>query len=198
MVLDVPAEGREAHAHVQPGELHAADVSGDVSQDGLLHHRHVVQVPAAVQVLLRTGRQPEPSFSRATLTCQDPTVSKTWMETVSFQTQGLDWRGRSRNCRPLDTSRTRTDTRQLPPTPRLQRRVRSTTWWTRLWLQVGAVLPRRADVGGPGGPAGTSCAASGAGRTGVVKLCTYSYVLLCVLDCRKFTRNRDPPGSLLV
>lgn len=57
VVLDVPAERREAHAHVQPGELHAAYVSGDVSKNRLFHHWHVVQVPAAVQVFLKTQKQ---------------------------------------------------------------------------------------------------------------------------------------------
>ncbi len=54
VVLDVPAEGREAHAHVEPGQLHAADVPADVRQHRLLQHRHVVQVPARARVLLCT------------------------------------------------------------------------------------------------------------------------------------------------
>lgn len=53
VVLDVPAEGGEAHAHVQPGQFHAADVGSDVREDGLLHHRHVVQIPAAVEIFLK-------------------------------------------------------------------------------------------------------------------------------------------------
>lgn len=57
MVFDVPAEGREAHSHVQPGELHATDVGGDMGQHRLLHHRHVVQIPAAVKILLKRRGQ---------------------------------------------------------------------------------------------------------------------------------------------
>ena len=53
MVFDVPAEGGEAHAHVEPGQLHATDVGGDVGQHRGLQHRHVVQVPAAGQVGLQ-------------------------------------------------------------------------------------------------------------------------------------------------
>lgn len=52
VVFDVPTERREAHAHVQPGELHAADVSSDVGKNRLLHHGHVVQIPATVQIFL--------------------------------------------------------------------------------------------------------------------------------------------------
>ena len=39
MVLDVPAKGGEAHAHVAPRDLHAADVAADVAQDGSFQHR---------------------------------------------------------------------------------------------------------------------------------------------------------------
>ena len=53
VVLDVPAEGGEAHAHIQPGQLHATDVGCNVSQHGGIQHRHVVQVPAAAQVMLQ-------------------------------------------------------------------------------------------------------------------------------------------------
>ena len=55
VVLDVPAEGGEAHAHVQPGQLHAADVGRDVGQHRGVQHGHVVQVPAAGEVGLRGG-----------------------------------------------------------------------------------------------------------------------------------------------
>lgn len=46
VVLDVPAEGGETHAHIEPGHLHTRDVHIDVSEHRLLQHRHVVQVPA--------------------------------------------------------------------------------------------------------------------------------------------------------
>ena len=52
VVLDVPAEGGEAHAHVEPGQRHAADVGGDMSQHRRVHHRHVVEVPATLEVFL--------------------------------------------------------------------------------------------------------------------------------------------------
>lgn len=57
VVFDVPAEGREAHPHVQPREFHAADVGSDVGEDRLLHHRHVVQIPAAVEIFLKARRR---------------------------------------------------------------------------------------------------------------------------------------------
>lgn len=53
VVLDVPAERGEAHAHVQPGDLHPTDVSCNVSQHGGIEDWHVVQIPAAAQVMLR-------------------------------------------------------------------------------------------------------------------------------------------------
>lgn len=56
VVLDVPAERGEAHAHVEPGHLHAGDVHVDVGEHGLLQDRHVVQVPARAGVFL-TGEE---------------------------------------------------------------------------------------------------------------------------------------------
>lgn len=55
VVFDVPAEGGEAHAHIQPRQLHSADVGRNVSEHGAIQDRHVVQVPAAAQVVLRIG-----------------------------------------------------------------------------------------------------------------------------------------------
>lgn len=52
VVLDVPAERGETHAHIKPGYLHARDIHIDVGEHGLLQHRHVVQVPARVGILL--------------------------------------------------------------------------------------------------------------------------------------------------
>lgn len=53
VVLDVPAERGKTHAHVQPGYLHATDVGCNVSQHRGIEDRHIVQVPAAGQVMLR-------------------------------------------------------------------------------------------------------------------------------------------------
>ena len=55
VVLVVPAEGGEAHAHVHPGHLHAGDVGLDVRQDRVVQHGDVVQVPAGGHVLLAGG-----------------------------------------------------------------------------------------------------------------------------------------------
>lgn len=55
VVFNVPAEGWEAHAHIQPGQLHSADVGCNVSEHGAVPDGHVVQVPAAVQVVLQVG-----------------------------------------------------------------------------------------------------------------------------------------------
>lgn len=52
VVLDVPAERGKTHPHVEPGYLHAWYVHVDVSEDGLLQNRQVVQVPARVGVFL--------------------------------------------------------------------------------------------------------------------------------------------------
>ena len=57
MVLYVPAEGGEAHAHIQPGNLHPRDVYVDMGQDRLLQYWHVVQVPTRVSILLERGRE---------------------------------------------------------------------------------------------------------------------------------------------
>lgn len=53
MILNMPTERREAHAHVEPGQLHATYISRDVSQNRRIQHRHVVQVPATAQVMLQ-------------------------------------------------------------------------------------------------------------------------------------------------
>ena len=45
VVLDVPAEGGEAHAHIEPGHLHARDIHVYVGKDRLLQDWHVIQVP---------------------------------------------------------------------------------------------------------------------------------------------------------
>lgn len=56
VVFNVPAEGGEAHSHIEPRELHAAYVSSDVSKHRLLHHGHVVQIPATIKILLKIRR----------------------------------------------------------------------------------------------------------------------------------------------
>lgn len=53
VVLDVPTEGGEAHAHVKPRQGHAADVRRHVGEDGRIHHGHVVEVPPAPEVFLQ-------------------------------------------------------------------------------------------------------------------------------------------------
>lgn len=53
VILDVPAEGGEAHANIKPGQRHAADVSCHMSQNRRVHHRQVVEVPAALEVFLQ-------------------------------------------------------------------------------------------------------------------------------------------------
>lgn len=52
VILNMPAKGREDHAYVEPGHLHAGDVCVDVAQHGLLQHRHHVQVPTTGGILL--------------------------------------------------------------------------------------------------------------------------------------------------
>ena len=46
VVLNVPTETGEAHAHIAPGHLHARNVSVDVAQHGLFQAGKVVQVPS--------------------------------------------------------------------------------------------------------------------------------------------------------
>jgi len=53
VVLNMPAERGEAHPHIKPGNLHPTDVGCNVSQHGGIEDRHVVQVPAAAQVMLQ-------------------------------------------------------------------------------------------------------------------------------------------------
>lgn len=55
VVFNVPAEGGEAHAHIQPGQLHSADVGRNVSEHGAVQDGHVIQVPATAQVVLQVG-----------------------------------------------------------------------------------------------------------------------------------------------
>ena len=59
MVLNVPAEAAEAHAHVRPGDLHARDVPVHVAQDGPPGVGEVVEVPARIGVVtvLQGGRR---------------------------------------------------------------------------------------------------------------------------------------------
>lgn len=52
MVLNVPAEGGEAHAHIKPWELHPTDVRCDMSQHRCIQNWHVVEVPATAQIIL--------------------------------------------------------------------------------------------------------------------------------------------------
>ena len=58
VVLNVPAEAGEAHAHVRPRHLHPGDVCVHVAQHRPLDVREVVQVPARhrILLLLRRGR----------------------------------------------------------------------------------------------------------------------------------------------
>lgn len=53
VVLDMPTERGEAHAHIQPGQGHATYISCHVGQHGWRHHRHVIKIPTTVQVLLQ-------------------------------------------------------------------------------------------------------------------------------------------------
>lgn len=53
VVFNVPAERGEAHAHIKPRQLHSTDVGRNVSEHGAIQDGHVVQVPAAVQVVLQ-------------------------------------------------------------------------------------------------------------------------------------------------
>ena len=53
VVFVVPAEAGEAHADVTPGDLHARNVGVDVLQHRLVLHWQLVEVPAAVDVVLR-------------------------------------------------------------------------------------------------------------------------------------------------
>lgn len=53
MVLDMPAERGEAHAHIQPGQGHATYISRHMRQHRWSHHCHVIQIPPTAQVLLQ-------------------------------------------------------------------------------------------------------------------------------------------------
>ncbi len=59
VILDVPAEGREAHADIKPRQRHSTDVSCHMSQYRGVHHRQVVQVPATLEVFLQDRRHTE-------------------------------------------------------------------------------------------------------------------------------------------
>lgn len=52
VILNVPAERGEAHAHVKPWQCHPANVGRHVSQHGTIHHGQVVEVPATLEVFL--------------------------------------------------------------------------------------------------------------------------------------------------
>lgn len=58
VILNMPAEAREAHAHISPGHLHPRYISVHVTQHRPLGIGKVVQVPAGVGIvlLLRGGR----------------------------------------------------------------------------------------------------------------------------------------------
>lgn len=51
VVLDVPAEGGEHHAHVEPGQRHPGDVVVQVLQQAAAQLGQVVQVPGVLRVL---------------------------------------------------------------------------------------------------------------------------------------------------
>lgn len=57
MVLNVPAERGEAHAHIQPRQGHATNISCHMGQHRRIHHRHVIKIPPTPQVLLRQTKQ---------------------------------------------------------------------------------------------------------------------------------------------
>lgn len=49
----MPAEGGEAHAHIQPGQGHTTYISCYMGQHGWIHHRHVIKIPPTAQVILQ-------------------------------------------------------------------------------------------------------------------------------------------------
>jgi hypothetical protein len=51
IVLIVPAEGREEHAHIEPRHVHPRDAGLEVLEQGAVHARKQVQVPAAAAVV---------------------------------------------------------------------------------------------------------------------------------------------------
>lgn len=57
VILNVPAEGGEAHADIKPRQRHPTDVSCYVSQNRRVHHRQVVQVPATFEVFLQKQQE---------------------------------------------------------------------------------------------------------------------------------------------
>ena len=57
VVLVVPTERAEAHADVEPGHDHAADVGVDVLEDAALQDGQIVQIPRMVDVLEIGGQQ---------------------------------------------------------------------------------------------------------------------------------------------
>lgn len=52
MILNMPTERGEAHAHIEPRQFHPTYISCDVSQHRCIQHWHVVQVPATSEVML--------------------------------------------------------------------------------------------------------------------------------------------------
>ena len=56
VILNVPAEGGEAHADIKPWQRHPTDVSCHMSQYRRVHHRQIVEVPATFKVFLQDRR----------------------------------------------------------------------------------------------------------------------------------------------
>ena len=52
VILNMPTKGREDHAHIEPGHLHARDICIDVAQYRLFQHWHHIQVPTTRSILL--------------------------------------------------------------------------------------------------------------------------------------------------
>lgn len=78
VILDVPAEGGKAHAHIKPRQRHPTDVSRYVSQHRRVHHCQVVEVPATFEVFLPEGhRNEDKSTKRST-----PTEKATCLQTL--------------------------------------------------------------------------------------------------------------------
>lgn len=49
MILGVPTESGETHAHVKPRHFHAGNVHVDGTQDGIGHHGQTIEVPIRLQ-----------------------------------------------------------------------------------------------------------------------------------------------------
>lgn len=52
VIFVVPAERREAHANIQPGDHHARNIGFDVAEERLLERRYVIQVKRMGRVLV--------------------------------------------------------------------------------------------------------------------------------------------------